>query len=52
MGFTDESTKLFEAKFIIIAVPTPVKEDNFQDLRPVEGTSIIVAQHIKPEQKW
>lgn len=46
--FTDDPKKLSEARFIIVAVPTPVKEDNSPDLRPVEGASRTVGQHIKP----
>ena len=46
--FTADPTKLKEAKFIIVAVPTPVKEDNSPDLRPVEGASKTVGQNIVP----
>ena len=46
--FTADPAKLSEARFIIVAVPTPVKEDNSPDLRPVEGASRTVGQHIKP----
>lgn len=46
--FTDDETKLKEAKFIIVAVPTPVKEDNSPDLGPVEGASAIVGRNITP----
>ena len=46
--FTADPTKLSEAKFIIVAVPTPVKEDNSPDLRPVEGASKTVGQNIVP----
>ena len=44
--FTADETKLKEAKFIIVAVPTPVKEDNSPDLGPVEGASKIVGRNI------
>ena len=37
--FTADPEKLKEARFIIVAVPTPVNEDNTPDLRPVEGAS-------------
>ena len=37
--FTADPTKLKEAKFIVVAVPTPVNDDNTPDLRPVEGAS-------------
>lgn len=46
--FTADPTKLKEAKFIIVAVPTPVNADNTPDLRPVEGASKIVGQNITP----
>ena len=46
--FTADPAKLSEAKFIIVAVPTPVKEDNSPDLRPVEGASKTVGQNIVP----
>ena len=44
--FTADPTKLKEAKFIIVAVPTPVNEDNTPDLRPVEGASRTVGQNL------
>ena len=37
--FTSDPTKLKEAKFLVVAVPTPVNSDNTPDLRPVEGAS-------------
>lgn len=44
--FTADPTKLKEAKFIIVAVPTPVNKDNTPDLRPVEGASRTVGQNL------
>ena len=44
--FTADPTRLKEAKFIIVAVPTPVNEDNTPDLRPVEGASRTVGQNL------
>ena len=35
--FTSDETKLREAKFHIVAVPTPVYDDHTPDLTPVEG---------------
>lgn len=35
--FTCDETKLKEAKFHIVAVPTPVYDDHTPDLTPVEG---------------
>lgn len=48
VDFTSDPKRLSEAKFIIIAVPTPVNDDTTPDLRPVEGASQIVGQNIKP----
>lgn len=44
--FTTDPAKLKEAKFIIIAVPTPVNEDKTPDLRPVEVASCTVGQNL------
>lgn len=46
--FTADPARLKEAKFIIVAVPTPVNADNTPDLRPVEGASITVGQNLTP----
>ncbi len=39
VDFTADPSRLKEAKFIIVAVPTPVNPDTTPDLRPVEGAS-------------
>ena len=44
--FTADPSKLKEARFIVVAVPTPVNEDNTPDLKPVEGASQIVGQNL------
>lgn len=44
--FTADPAKLKDAKFIVVAVPTPVNEDNTPDLRPVEGASRTVGQNL------
>lgn len=44
--FTDDEKKLNEAKFIIVAVPTPVNMDHTPDLTPVVGASEIVGRNI------
>ncbi len=44
--FTADPSKLKEAKFIVVAVPTPVNEDNTPDLRPVESASRTVGQNL------
>ena len=46
--FTADPTRLKEARFIIVAVPTPVNPDTTPDLRPVEGASRIVGQNLTP----
>lgn len=46
VDFTADPSRLKEAKFIIVAVPTPVKEDNSPDLAPVEGASRTVGQNL------
>ncbi len=46
--FTADPTRLKEAKFIVVAVPTPVNEDNTPDLRPVEGASRTVGRNLTP----
>ena len=48
VDFTADPTRLREAKFIVVAVPTPVRDDNSPDLRPVEGASRTVGQNITP----
>lgn len=48
VDFTADPTRLKEAKFIIVAVPTPVNDDNSPDLRPVEGASRTVGQNLTP----
>ena len=44
--FTADALKLREAKFHIVAVPTPVKEDHTPDLTPVESASRILGQNL------
>ncbi len=44
--FTADETKLREAKFHIVAVPTPVNEDHTPDLTPVEGASRILGRNL------
>ena len=43
--FTADPSKLREAKFHIVAVPTPVNDDHTPDLTPVEGASRILGQN-------
>ncbi len=46
--FTSDPSRLSEARFIIVAVPTPVNDDTTPDLRPVEGASRTVGQNLRP----
>ncbi|TYZ26672.1 nucleotide sugar dehydrogenase [Selenomonas caprae] len=44
--FTADERKLQEAKFHIVAVPTPVKRDHSPDLMPVESASRTVGRNL------
>ena len=44
--FTSDETRLREAKFHIVAVPTPVYEDHNPDLTPVKSASEIVGRNL------
>lgn len=44
--FTADETKLKEAKFHIVAVPTPVNTDHTPDLTPVVGASEILGRNL------
>lgn len=44
--FTSNPEKLREAKFHIVAVPTPVNNDKTPDLEPIKGASRIVGQNL------
>ncbi|MBE6827702.1 MAG: nucleotide sugar dehydrogenase [Ruminococcaceae bacterium] len=46
VDFTADENKLKEAKFFIVAVPTPVNDDHTPDLTPVEGASEIVGRNL------
>ncbi len=46
--FTANETKLREAKFHIVAVPTPVNADHTPDLTPVIGASEIIGRNLTP----
>ena len=48
VDFTADPARLKEAKFIIVAVPTPVNPDTSPDLRPVKGASRKVGQNLTP----
>ena len=46
--FTADETELKKAKFIIVAVPTPVNTDHTPDLTPVIGASEVVGRNLVP----
>ena len=46
VDFTADETKLREAKFHIVAVPTPVNNDHTPDLTPVIGASEILGRNL------
>ena len=46
VDFTADPERLREAKFHIVAVPTPVNADHTPDLTPVEGASRILGKHL------
>jgi len=48
VDFTDDPSRLKEAKFIIVAVPTPINQDTTPDLRPVESASRIIGRNLMP----
>ncbi|SEG16994.1 UDP-N-acetyl-D-galactosamine dehydrogenase [Butyrivibrio sp. Su6] len=47
--FTSDESDLKNAKFIIVAVPTPVNTDHTPDLTPVIGASEIVGRNLQKE---
>ena len=46
VDFTSDEARLKEAKFHIIAVPTPINTDKTPDLTPVEGASAIIGRNL------
>jgi len=46
VDFTNDETKLREAKFHIIAVPTPINRDHTPDLRPIKSASQILGRNL------
>ena len=46
--FTASSEELREARFFIVAVPTPIDEHNLPDLRPLLSATRSVASALKP----
>lgn len=48
VDFTSDEKRLREAKFLIVAVPTPINTDHTPDLEPVENASRIVGRNLTP----
>lgn len=48
VDFTCDETRLREAKFLIVAVPTPIHADHTPDLFPVESASRIIGRNLTP----
>lgn len=44
--FTSDEAKLREARFHIVAVPTPVKDDHTPDLAPIESASRTLGRNL------
>lgn len=47
--FTNDENKLKEAKFIIVAVPTPINADKTPDLSPVTDACKIIGRNLSKE---
>lgn len=48
LTFTADPAALEQAAFIIVAVPTPITEDDMPDLTAVKSASRIVGEHLRP----
>ena len=48
VDFTSDESRLREARFHIVAVPTPVNPDHTPDLSPVLGASAILGRNLVP----
>ncbi len=48
VDFTCDESKLKEARFHIVAVPTPINADKTPDLRPVIGASKVLGRNLTP----
>jgi len=47
LEFTNEVSRLAQADFIVVAVPTPVKEGRLPDFAPLVSASQLIAPHLK-----
>lgn len=45
--FTDDETRLREAGFLIVAVPTPADKNNLPDFSPLEGACRVVGRNLR-----
>ncbi|WP_411954021.1 nucleotide sugar dehydrogenase [Alkalibacillus sp. S2W] len=46
MEFTDDESKIKDAKFHIVSVPTPIKHDKTPELSPIEGASKTIGRNL------
>ena len=46
VDFTSNEEKIKDAKFHIVAVPTPVNDDHTPDLEPVKSASVILGRNL------
>lgn len=46
VDFTFDETKLREAKFHIVAVPTPIRPDHTPDLTPIKSASALLGRNL------
>ena len=49
VDFTSDAERLKEAKFHIVAVPTPVNDDHSPNLKPVESASHTLGKYLTKE---
>ena len=47
VNFTSDENRLQEARFFIVAVPTPVKADKTPELAPVQGACEVIGRHLQ-----
>lgn len=48
VDFTSDAARLREAKFHIVAVPTPVNPDHTPDLEPLKSASCLLGRNLTP----
>ncbi|MGL4954900.1 MAG: nucleotide sugar dehydrogenase, partial [Cetobacterium sp.] len=44
--YTTEPKKLLDARFVIVAVPTPVGKNNIPDLEPIESATKLIGKNL------